>query len=156
MTVVREELLQTLMDRMMSVMRLIRYHSEPSLPVLSPPHAHVLFITMEKEGISVKELAEIVGVTPGAITQFVNHLCERGLVVRENDPNDRRIVRLKVTQKARDEMEQIRKGSLASASRLFQVVTDSEIQQLLDILSRIDTSQLPKHPDNEGRYVGPS
>jgi DNA-binding MarR family transcriptional regulator len=149
MTATREELLQTLIDRMYSVMRLVRHNSMPSVPVLSPPHAHVLFtIFLKKNGVSVKELAEIIGVTPGAITQFVNHLFERDLVVRDADPNDRRIVRIKVSRKAKDEMEQLRKDSLASASQLFQAVNDDEIQQIVEILSRIDTTPLPKHRDN--------
>lgn len=147
MVVTREDLLQTLIDRMNSVMRLVRHQSIPSVPILSPPHAHVLFtISMKEEGVSVKDLAEIIGVTPGAITQFVNTLVERDLVLREDDPNDRRLVRLKLTQTAKEQFKQLRKDYLASATRLFGVVSNEELQLLIDIFSRMDTNPEFKFP----------
>ena len=48
--------------------------------------------------------------TPGAITQFMDVLIEKNLVKREEDPNDRRIVRLKLTPSAKSQMEQFRKA----------------------------------------------
>src|SRR4030067_1298491 len=94
----REELLQTLIQRMMSVMRHVRHPGPPPEPQLSPPQVHLLFtIAGRKEAaISMKELAELSSITPGAVTQFVDGLVERGLVAREGDPHDRRVGALEV------------------------------------------------------------
>jgi DNA-binding MarR family transcriptional regulator len=136
----REELLQTLVQRMMSIMRHVRHTGPPPVPLLSPPQAHLLFIIgHRKEGISVKELAEISSVTSGAITQFIDALVERGLVGREGDPNDRRIVLLKLTEQARSQMEQVRKETFASMSKVFEALTDEDIEQLTALLIKIDT-----------------
>lgn len=143
----RQDLLQIIIDRLISVMRLFRHHPVPGMPVLSPPMAHVLFtVAMHDGGVSVKDLSEIIGVTPGAITQFVNTLVEKGLVLREEDTSDRRIVRLKIAQLANDQMEKLRQDSLASAIRIFETINDDELRQLIDILSKIDTSSLQKIP----------
>jgi DNA-binding MarR family transcriptional regulator len=141
----REDLLQTLVQRLMSVMRHVRHPGPPVEPVLSPPQLHLLFTIAErKEGISVKELAEGASVTPGAITQFVDTLVERGLVMREGDPNDRRIVRLKLTELAKNQFEKFRKEHIAAFSRVFEVLTDDEIKQLIALMTRIETSHAMK------------
>jgi DNA-binding MarR family transcriptional regulator len=135
----REDLLQPLIHHLMSVMRHARHSSPPPEPVLTPPQGGLLFaIAHEKDGLSVKELAEDAGVTPGAITQLVDALVEKGLVVREGDPNDRRIVRLKLTQSARNGFEKVRKAHLESFSRLFAVLSDEEIKQLTALLTKVD------------------
>jgi DNA-binding MarR family transcriptional regulator len=137
----REDLMQTLIQRMMSIMRHVHHSSIPSEPPLSPPQVHLLFsIASKQEGISVKELAERTSVTPGAITQFVDGLVEMGLVMREGDPNDRRIVRLKLTELAKSQFEHFRKDYLTSASRVFDVLSNDEIKQLISLFDKIITS----------------
>jgi DNA-binding MarR family transcriptional regulator len=137
----REDLLQTVVQRMMSIMRHVRHVGPPVEPILSPPQMHIMFsIAHHQEGISVKEMAEGAGVTPGAITQFVNTLVEKGLVAREGDLNDRRVVRLKLTDQARNHFEKFKTDHLASMCRVFDVLTDNEIKQLIAMLTKIDTS----------------
>jgi DNA-binding MarR family transcriptional regulator len=137
----REDLMQTLIQRMMSIMRHVHHSSIPSEPPLSPPQVHLLFsIASKQEGISVKELAERTSVTPGAITQFVDGLVEMGLVMREGDPNDRRIVRLKLTELAKSQFDHFRKDYLTSASRVFDVLSNDEIKQLIALFDKINTS----------------
>jgi DNA-binding MarR family transcriptional regulator len=137
----REDLMQTLIQRIMSVMRHMHHGSIPREPPLSPPQVHLLFsIAGKNEGISVKELAERTSVTPGAITQFVDGLVERGLVTREGDLNDRRIVRLKLTELAKSQFEKFREDYLTSASRVFDVLSNDEIKQLIALFDKINTA----------------
>jgi DNA-binding MarR family transcriptional regulator len=137
----REDLLQTLIQQMMSVMRHVRHSPPPDAPVMSPPQANLLFaIAHKKEGISVKALAEGASVTPGAITQFVDALVEKGLVMREGDPDDRRVVRLKITQLAENQFKKFRKAHLESFRRLFEVLSDDEIKQLIALISKINSA----------------
>lgn len=138
----REDLLQTLVQRMMSVMRHVRHPAPPpgKLP-LSPPQANILFsIAHNKNGIAVKELADFTGVTSGAITQFVDTLVQKGLVMREGYPADRRVVRLKITRLAKDEFERFRREHLASFSKVFEVLDNEEIEQLLGFMEKIESS----------------
>ena len=130
---------------MMSVMRNVRHGGPPEEMMLHPSQLHLLFaIGHEKDGISVKELAESASVTPGAITQFIDTLVERGFVMREGDLNDRRVVRLKLTELAKSQFEKFRKDHLDSFCRVFEVLSDDEIKQLIAIMSKIDTSHIMK------------
>ena len=146
---IREDLLQTLVQRMMSVMKHVRHKVPPGEPELSPPQVNLLFAIAHKhDGISVKELAEGASVTPGAITQFVDALVEKGLVTREGDHVDRRIVRLKLTDFAKSQFERFRQEHLASFCRVFDVLTDDEIKQLIALMNKIDTSHAMKEKIN--------
>ncbi|MGD1119915.1 MAG: MarR family transcriptional regulator [Dehalococcoidales bacterium] len=137
----REDLLQTLIQRLMSVMRHARHGSPPPEPILklTPPQLHLLFsISMKKEGVSAKELAERSSVTPGAVTQFVDMLVEKGLVAREGDSSDRRIVRLKLTDLAQSQLEQFKKDQVASMSRVFEPLSNRELKVLVALFSKMD------------------
>jgi DNA-binding MarR family transcriptional regulator len=150
----REDLLQTLTRRMTSVMRHVRHPGPPPGPLLSPPQLHLLFeiAGRKEEGISVKELAERSSVTPGAITQFVDTLVERGLVAREGDPSDRRIVRLKLTELAKNQFEKFRRVQLASMYKIFDVLDDDEIKQLIKLFTRLDTCHEMKDRASDKTY----
>ena len=131
---------------MMSIMKHVRHPVPPpgELP-LSPPHLNLLFaIAHQPKGASVKDLAEFTGVTPGAITQFVDVLVEKGLVMREGDTVDRRVVRLKITPLALGQFEKFRQEHLASFSKVFDVLTEDEIKQLLALMEKIDSFTIAK------------
>lgn len=44
------------------------------------------------------QLADLLGVTPSAITAMVESLVRRGLATRSHDPNDRRVIMVRVTE----------------------------------------------------------
>ncbi|MCX6013560.1 MAG: MarR family transcriptional regulator [Chloroflexi bacterium] len=138
---VRHDTLQTLMDELFSVMKQIHQGALLQDPSLSPPQARLLFtIANRKEpGISVKELAEKTSVTPGAITQFVDILVKKDLVKRYEDPNDRRSIRLTLTENAKNKFEKLRKNFLLSATRAFNTLNNDEIDQLIKLLAKVSS-----------------
>jgi len=139
----REDLLQDLMEQIFLVGKQI-HHSVPHKgPLFSPPQARLLFTiaSHKDEGISVKELAEKANVTPGAITQFVDVLVKKQMVRRDEDPGDRRIVRLTLTDSARNKFKEFRNLFLSSATRAFEVLSDDEIIQLIGLLAKVSASQ---------------
>jgi DNA-binding MarR family transcriptional regulator len=138
----REDLLQKLIEGMTSLMRHIGRSLAPHEPSLSPPQVRLLFaIGSRKEGFQVTELAEKIGITPGAVTQFVDALVEKDLVSRQGDPSDRRIVRLKLTETAKAHYENLRKGYLASMANAFDVLSDAELRELVRIFTKVSAAQ---------------
>jgi DNA-binding MarR family transcriptional regulator len=134
----REELLGTAVHRLMSVMRHVRHPGPPPDRELTPPHMHLLFtISASPEGISATELAERSSITPGAVTQFVNTLVEKGLVAREGDPNDRRIVRLKATELAKKQRDKFRQEHAALMAKIFEGLSDDELKQLIALFTKM-------------------
>jgi DNA-binding MarR family transcriptional regulator len=134
----REELLETAVHRLMGVMRHVRHPGPPPDQVLSPPQIHLLFtISASPEGLSAKELAERSSITPGAVTQFVNALVDKGLVAREGDPNDRRVVMLKATVLAKKQREKFRKEQATLMAKIFEGLSNDELKQLIALFTKM-------------------
>ena len=136
----RKELLQSLGEKMASVMG--RVHKGQGFKfsefILRPPQVRILFfIARQNEEVAAKDLAEMLGVTPGAVTQFVNGLVDMDLVKREEDVKDRRIVRMKLTELARSKLEEFRKSYLASVRQVFDILSDAEIKELVRLLDKV-------------------
>ena len=70
-------------------------------------------------GISLLELAQIGSFDRGTATRAVQKLEELGYIRRVGDPNDRRVVRLYVTEKARPVIE----ATLAARQRWNDILT---------------------------------
>lgn len=66
------------------------------------PNEFFLLLTLhragEEGGLRASDLASMLGVTAGNVTQLVAGLEERGLVRRETDPGDRRVVRVRIAE----------------------------------------------------------
>lgn len=52
---------------------------------LSPTHAFLMMLVIDKPGISQSELAEAMHLKPSTITRFVDKLVERGLIERKTE-----------------------------------------------------------------------
>ena len=147
----RKELVQTLAEKMASVMRRMRASQDFKFSefTLNPPQVRILFFTArQNKEVALKDLAEMLSVTPGAVTQFVDGLVDMDRVRREEDARDRRIIRIKLTELAMSQLEEFRKGYLAAASRIFDVLSDAEIKELVRLLDKAEAG--PDRREAEG------
>jgi DNA-binding MarR family transcriptional regulator len=146
----REELLRALVEKLGYVMR--GMHTGQGFRfaefMVGPPQVRILFrIASKPEGVSVKELAEVLSVTSGAVTQFVDALVEKGLVRREEDLDDRRLLRIKLTEYAHNNFKEFKKDYFESVSRVFDSLSDEEIQQLTGLLMKANVPSNLKEPN---------
>jgi len=146
----REELLKSLVAEMRAVMR--GMHSGQGFRfagfVVGPPQVRILFhVASKTEGVCVKDLAETLSVTSGAVTQFVDALVEKGLVRREEDQNDRRLLRIKLTDYASSKFKEFKRDYFATVSRVFSSLSDDEILQLTALLMKANIPSNIKEPD---------
>lgn len=98
------------------------------------------------------ELARLWQVTPAVITGIVDRLESRGLVRREADPDDRRRLRLVLTDaglRASDEMEHGLTGELASQLLAATLAELEELERSLELLQRAFTDLNARMPGSE-------
>lgn len=77
-----------------------------------------------------KELADILGLTPGAMTSIGNKLIKHKLAKRKYDPNDRRTIHLEITDEGLEVLEDsFQKGQYLHLE-LLKVLNEKEIRQL--------------------------
>lgn len=117
-------------------------HSGQSLPfgeyLLSHQQVAILFCVGEKEnGAPIKELTKLMHVTPGAVTQFVDVLVKKRLVVREVSISDRRLINIKLTPLAKKQFTKFKKKYLSTVSIYFQGFSLEELEQFSSYLEKI-------------------
>ncbi len=101
----------------------------------------VLAVLDESEPGSQLELARLCGSAPGKIVGILDQLEQRGIVVRERDPHDRRRSIVRLTADGRTVLEGADAIVEGVEAELLADLTADERGQLHDLLRRIDVSR---------------
>ncbi len=137
----REELLTSVTEKMGSIVRgMLTANQFPigEAKIAGQQVRIVFYLARRRGGVSVKELAEMLNVTSGAVSQFVDALVEKNLVTREEDPEDRRLLRIKLTRMAKNKFADFKKLYFATVNHAFDSLNDEEVITLLELLNKID------------------
>lgn len=86
----------------------------------------------------ITSLAAAEGVTQPAITLLVNRMEERGWVLRQTDPADRRAVLVVLTPDGRDAFERLRMEYRALLHEEMATLTDDEVEVLARAVEILD------------------
>jgi DNA-binding MarR family transcriptional regulator len=88
----------------------------------------------QRPGLTAGELAEAVGLSPGAVTTVLDRLERRGFVTRTRDPNDRRRVTVRGTPEA-NRLAWEAYGPLGEmGGPLIAELTDEELEAVIRFL----------------------
>jgi DNA-binding MarR family transcriptional regulator len=96
---------------------------------LTIPQMRLLWALRDEDGLPVGSLAERLGVNPSTITGHVDRLVRQGLVRREEDAVDRRIVRNYLTEEGA-----VTVGAVRRIAGMY----------MINILRRLDDDQLAR------------
>ena len=102
---------------------------------LSMTQMKTLHALAEREDeLSVKELAEALAMSLPNASRTVDNLLQRGLLERREDPHDRRIKRVAVTDAGRDVVQRIDTARLQGLESWAAGLSPEQRQTLLDAL----------------------
>ncbi len=91
-----------------------------------------------KEGpLSMSELAKSLCIGESAATAAADRLVRQGLVERQSDPTDRRIVRLALSPSVTNLVEQMHTAATEKTKAFLSVLSDSQLTQLVDIIETL-------------------
>lgn len=95
---------------MHQLMHLSKYHAVRRMEdmELNPSQAGILFILKSHGRLSQRQLAEKIGITPPSMTVTLRKLEELGLVQKEPDEKDQRIVRIRLSGAGEECIEKLR------------------------------------------------
>ena len=85
-------------------------------------------------------LAETSLITTGGISLRVDRLETAGLVIRERDHDDRRVVYVRLTETGREVIEKVAAAHFANEAKLLVGLTTTERRQLGQLLSHLERS----------------
>jgi DNA-binding MarR family transcriptional regulator len=108
---------------------------------LSPPHAGILRVLRKSGGLSQQGLAEALNMHPSALVAIIDGLEERGVVKRQNSPDDRRTYELHLTDKGRAALRDIGRVGQEHNESLCAALSQRERAQLTGFLQRIADEQ---------------
>ena len=99
-----EELGDELMRTNAALRRLVRRQLAPPTPASGPPlrggQIELLRVVEETPGIGVAAAARVLRLAANSVSTLVNQLADAGLLLRETDEEDRRAIRLYLTEAA--------------------------------------------------------
>jgi DNA-binding MarR family transcriptional regulator len=87
-----------------------------------------LFFIAAREKTNFKRLAEALGVTPPNVTGIVDRLVEQGLVTRTENPEDRRIMVLQLTDKGHELLNNLRERRINQMTQILAYLNPSELK----------------------------
>lgn len=97
----------------------------------------ILGFLLENGECAQKTLAETMGVSAASIATSIKRMCKAGFVERTEDETDRRINRIRITQKGKEVFLAGREECNKVDARMFSGITDEEIEKFSEILIKI-------------------
>jgi DNA-binding MarR family transcriptional regulator len=89
---------------------------------------------------TMTDLSERLGVSQSTVTQLADRLVNRGMIVRQDDANDRRIVRLRLSEAGQKLLEQDKQEDRRRIQRVWDALSEPEraaVMQGLETLGRV-------------------
>lgn len=119
--------------------RVIRQHSFDAWMGLNltVPQLKSLFFISNRQGSNSRKLATALGVTPPNVTGIVDRLCEQGLLVRQQLPEDRRVLMLKTTEKGETVLSDLRERRISTMREILTHLGVEELSCLVEGLSAL-------------------
>jgi DNA-binding MarR family transcriptional regulator len=98
---------------------------------LTMPQFKLLLLVASRKGLRVGGLAQGLGVTPPTVTSMLDRLVEHGLVRRDDDPVDRRLVIASVTAKGLRLLQRLNVRAEDEAAQCMQDLAPDDLRALL-------------------------
>jgi DNA-binding MarR family transcriptional regulator len=108
---------------------------------LVPAHAGILRLIDASEGLTQQDLCTQLGVLPSRLVTLIDELEQRRLLQRRDHPHDRRSYALYLTDKGQETLKAIGRQARDHQQALCAALSESEREQLAELLARIANDQ---------------
>jgi DNA-binding MarR family transcriptional regulator len=138
-------------DLIFRITRRLRHSSaEVTEPLGLNPHQvralHVM-LRSSQEGARPTTIAERLHVAPRSATDVIDALVSKGLATRVPDPEDRRAVRIHLTNEGREALVHADAARELIHAQTFGILTEQERTQLVALLRKVDDAAMdPRDP----------
>lgn len=120
-----------------SIHDLIRFSKDAGL---SMPQVSALFHIHHADECAISNIGVHLGVTNAAASQMIDRLVQQGLIQRTEDPNDRRVKQLKLTDKGASIVQEGIKVRLLWIENLTGALTIEEQESVISALTLLTTA----------------
>jgi MarR family transcriptional regulator, organic hydroperoxide resistance regulator len=106
---------------------------------ITPPQLNALVILKEQGEITMGELCDHMYLACSTATDLIDRMERNGLIARERDQNDRRVIRLKVLAPGRQIIDEVMKARKRYLGGVLQQVPEDERDSLIRYLGDLYT-----------------
>ncbi len=97
----------------------------------------ILHAAMEKDNPSMKDVADMLRIQGSSATVIIDRLVLNGELVRMEDPGDRRVVRIGITEAGKKILKSGMKDSIAGMDKLLAVLDERERAAFDKLITKI-------------------
>lgn len=101
---------------------------------MGAPRWFALAVLARRDGIGQGEVVRAFGLDPSRVTRVAQALEGDGLIRRERDPGDTRVVRMHLTDKGRDKLAEMPRLKNEFRRRIGGALSDGEVAELRRML----------------------
>jgi len=116
---------------------IVRKQNAGCVAPLSLVQLKILSMLATHRSLTMKEIADLLYITPPSATALVNHLVKDKTAERIIDKKDRRLVRLKITPKGKRFLKKQRKEAAKRMNKILSNLNNKEKGELKKILNKI-------------------
>ena len=99
----------------------------------------------------MKEIVEMLDIRPSSASELVSKLEARGYVTRKMDSEDKRVANISITEEGRVFISEVDLGRNERFSALFSGLTQQELEELVNLLEKLNDSMRVKVGPMEGK-----
>lgn len=104
---------------------------------LKPNQAGILVVLRSEGGLSQKELAKRMGVTPPSMTAALKKMEKQGYVLREQDEKDQRITKIRISDQGIECLNGLQYMMRNLEKRLYEGISAEERQEMKETLLKM-------------------
>jgi DNA-binding MarR family transcriptional regulator len=106
-----------------------------------------LLVKLCRKGIcNASDVANLIGISSGAVTGMTDKLVSMGLIQRERSETDRRVVLFNITDKGKETIQRIRDQRFNRLTELFRQISNNELETTINVFNKItDLLEKGKH-----------
>lgn len=119
-------------------MRCLDASSNADCVDMSHLQMHTLLMVREHGSCSMKELADSQRIVPATMTALVDRLVKKGMLDRTADPEDRRSIRVSLSQQGKDLLEKFYHQKVERATMMLGILDLEEQKILVNLMKKID------------------
>ncbi len=130
-------------DRIQGSLQIVIHKMQPKLLEsmnalgVTPTQLFVLCFLKKQGSCKVSQIAEMMGVKPSAVTLLVDRLEQNGIVLREHDKKDRRVVNIILTEQGDEKLKKVMEERKAFAERYLSHLTEEELLVMATLTEKL-------------------
>jgi DNA-binding MarR family transcriptional regulator len=110
------------------------------------PQLRILFRVRLNPEIDLRSLADGLEISPSAASQQVDKLVERGFILRSEDPQDRRRLRLTLTSQGEEAAGEYSRAAIDYSTRVVSTLPEDDLRDLRRLLGTLIELNTPPPP----------